>query len=137
MDCLDWDRNSYLALAAVVGGFFARNQLREAKKAHKQATADAYALQSRASADAHALQRADADRAYELQQRADLRAAKLYQEQIAPYVVILMDPSTVGNGVMDLVCKTFGQTVALDVQVTFDTPLQRTRPGATTPSEIR
>lgn len=104
-----------LALAAIVGGIFARNELREAIRARTQATADAY----------------------DLQQRADRRAAELHQEQIAPYVVILMDPSTVGNGVMDLVCRNFGQTVALDVRVTFDAALQRTRPGATTPTNVR
>lgn len=53
-------------------------------------------------------------------------ARTLREEQAAPYVVVDAEISPASSMYMDLVVKNIGKTVARDVQISFDPPLQST-----------
>ncbi len=54
------------------------------------------------------------------------QARELRREEMAPYVVVDVVPSTTSNWLLELVVENIGQTVARDVRITVDPPLRST-----------
>lgn len=52
-------------------------------------------------------------------------ARRLQREEAAPYVVVYCEENPAGNGLFDLIIKNVGRTVATDIRVTADPPLER------------
>jgi hypothetical protein len=60
-------------------------------------------------------------------------ARSLREEQAAPYVIVDVEPSEASSMYLELYVKNIGQTVARNVQVTFDPPLKSTLDDETSP----